>query len=72
MNPSKLGCEKTLAEIPESNVIAMSILAAGYLRIPEAIEYVHSLPNLKGIVVGVSRESHARETFRLLSEGYGE
>lgn len=72
MNPSKLDCEKTLADIPESNVIAMSILAAGYLRIPEAIEYVHSLPNLKGIVVGVSKESHARETFRLLSEGFKE
>jgi len=72
MNPSKIDCEKTLAEIPESNVIAMSILAAGYLRIPEAVEYVRALPNLKGVVVGVSKESHAHETFRLLREKYGE
>ena len=68
MNPSRTECEKVLANIPEPNVIAISILAAGYLKPPEAINYVRSLPNLKGVVVGVSKEVHARETFKLLKE----
>jgi hypothetical protein len=68
MNPSKAECEKALANLPEPNVIAISILAAGYLKPPEAIRYLRSLPNLKGVVVGVSKENHARETFKLLKE----
>jgi hypothetical protein len=68
MTPSMAECERALAEIPESNVVAMSILAAGYLKLPEAIEYIGSLSNLKGVVVGVSKEKHAIETFSLLKE----
>jgi len=68
MNPSRTECEKALARLPEPNVIAMSILAAGYLKPPEAINYIRGLANLKGIVVGVSKEQHARETFKLLEK----
>jgi hypothetical protein len=68
MNPSRLECERSLTDLAESNVIAMSILAAGYLKLPEAIEYVRTLTNLGGIVVGVSKEHHSKETFRLLKE----
>jgi len=68
MNPSGAECEKALASIPKPNVIAMSILAAGYLKPPEAMTYVRNLPNLVGIVVGVSKEQHALETFRLLED----
>jgi hypothetical protein len=67
MNPSRTECEKALADLPEPNTIAMSILAAGYLKPPEAIDYIQSLSNLKGVVVGVSKEQHARETFKLLA-----
>jgi hypothetical protein len=70
MNPSKLDCEKALNQIPECDVIAMSILAAGYLGLPEAVEYIKTLPNLKGVVVGVSKEEHASETFSLLREKF--
>lgn len=66
MNPSKEECEKALAEVPESNVIAMSILASGYLKLPEATDYVENLPKIKGVVVGVSKENHAQETFSYL------
>ena len=66
MNPSKTDCEKALARLPVPNVVAMSILAAGYIRAPEAVEYVRTLPNLRGVVVGVSKERHARETFATL------
>lgn len=66
MNPSKSACEEALASLPARSVIAMSILAAGYVRMPEAVEYIRTLPKLKGVVVGVSKESHALETFRIL------
>jgi hypothetical protein len=68
MNPSKEECEKALVGVGASSVIAMSILAAGYLKPSAAMEYLKRLPNLKGVVVGVSKEHHARETFKLLKE----
>jgi hypothetical protein len=68
MNPSKEECEKALANIAETDLIAISILAAGYLKPIEAIEYIESLPNIKGVAVGVSKEQHARETFKLLKD----
>jgi len=71
MNPSKIECEEALSTIPESRVTAMSILAAGYLKPLEAIDYIRTLTNLKGVVVGVSKEQHARETFGLLKERLG-
>jgi hypothetical protein len=66
MNPSKDQCEKALADVSGSTVIMMSILAAGYLKPKEAIDYVRGLPNANAIVVGVSNEQQARETFSLL------
>jgi uncharacterized protein (DUF486 family) len=68
MNPSRSECEKALRDLPEPSVIAMSVLAAGYLEIREAREYVKSLPNVKGLVVGVSKEEHASKTFKLFKE----
>ena len=68
MNPSKMECERALEIIPEPTVIAISILAAGYLKPSEAIEYIATLPNIKGVAIGVSKEKHARETFRVLRE----
>ena len=68
MNPSRTECEKALANTPEPSTIAISILAAGYLKPSEAIGYIATLPNIKGVAVGVSKEQHARETFKLLQE----
>ena len=68
MNPSKTVCEETLAEIPECSIIAMSILAAGYINLNDAADYIKNLPNLKGVVVGVSKEKHANETFSYLKK----
>lgn len=67
MSASKIDCERALASIPETEIIAMSILASGYLGLPEAIDYINSMPQLKGIVVGVSKEKHAHD-FRTLKE----
>jgi hypothetical protein len=68
MNPSRGECEKALAGTPEPIAVAISIMAAGYLRLPEAIDYIAALPNVRGVAVGVSKESHARETFKLIRE----
>jgi hypothetical protein len=65
MNPSKFECEKALTEV-SGTVIAMSILAAGYLKPKEAIEYIYGLSNVNAVVVGVSTEQQARETFKFL------
>ncbi|MCD6431683.1 hypothetical protein J7L33_03140, partial [Candidatus Bathyarchaeota archaeon] len=65
------GCERALAELSKPNVLAISILAAGYLKPKEAIDYIAQLPNIKGVAVGVSKEKHARETFKLLNEKLG-
>ncbi len=68
MNPSKADCEEALKKVNGADIIAMSILASGYLKPPEAIDYIKTLPNVTGIVVGVSKERHAKETFRLLHD----
>jgi len=68
MNPSREPCERALEQLGARNVIAMSVLASGYLDPAEAAEYIKKLPNLTGIVVGVSKEKHASETFRLFRE----
>ena len=70
MNPSRTECEKALLAVQEPNIIAMSTLAAGYLKLQEAMNYIWSLPNLNGLVIGVSKESHARETFKFLRDTF--
>lgn len=66
MAPSKEKCEKALEKLPKPNVLAISILAAGYLKPKEAVDYIAGLPNIKGVAVGVSKEKHVIETFQLL------
>jgi hypothetical protein len=72
MCPSKEACEEALAKIPEAEVVVYGILASGYLRLPDAIEYVKGLPNIDGLAVGVSKKSHASETFRLIRDVFRE
>ena len=69
MDPSKAECEKALESLDDGNVIAISILAAGYLKPAEAIDYIGSLPNILGVAAGISKEQHALETFRLFKNG---
>jgi hypothetical protein len=70
MSPGKEACETTLKLNPELNVIAMSIMAAGFLSLKDAVRYIDSLEGLKGIVLGVSSVSHARESFQYLNETF--
>lgn len=68
MNPSKEQCEKTLANMSSPLVLAISVLAGGYYKPSMAVDYLASLNNLKGLIVGVSNERQASETFRLFRE----
>jgi hypothetical protein len=68
MNPSREECEKTLSTYQTPIVLAISVLAAGYYKPAEAIEYVAGLENLKGVVAGASTEDQARKTFTLFQE----
>ena len=70
MTPSIEECEKALSVIPKPIVIAISVFAAGYIRPEEGAEYIAALPNMKGVAVGVSKESHARETFSLFKKRF--
>jgi hypothetical protein len=70
MTPSIKECEKALEKLPKPTVIAISVLAAGYLPLREATEYIATLPNIKGIAIGVSKENHAKETFKFLRETF--
>jgi len=70
MIPGLEECEGALQRIHVPNVIALSVLAAGYLGPREAFEYVASLRNIKGVAVGVSNEKQAMETFGLLRKSF--
>lgn len=65
MAPSKSECEKALLSLDKPTLIAISVMAAGYLQPQEALEYIGSLSNVKGIAMGVSSETQAQETFRM-------
>lgn len=71
MIPSMESWENALSKISKADIIAISILAAGYLKPPEAIDYIASLPNIKGVAVGVSKKHHAHEMFNLLNHTFG-
>ena len=58
MNPSKKDCENYLSK---NNVIAMNVLAGGYLKPAEALEYVSKL-GINSLVIGMSTKEHAQET----------
>jgi hypothetical protein len=68
MSPSREECEAVLKTIPGSEVVAYGVLASGYLKVPEAAKYVKGLPQLTGLVFGVSKEQHALETFQIMQK----
>jgi hypothetical protein len=70
MCPSKVDCEAALERAREAEVIAMSVLAAGYLKPAEAIGYLANLKGLSGLVIGVSKESQATETFGVFRKAH--
>ncbi|MFA5628913.1 MAG: hypothetical protein WC958_01410 [Dehalococcoidales bacterium] len=71
MNPTREECEEILEKIPQTEVIAMSILAGGYLKPDEAIRYINEIPQIKGVVIGVSSVKHAAD-FKFFKEALSE
>ena len=72
MSPSRESSETCLSAVEGGDVIAMSILAGGYLNMDQAFDYIRKWSKLSGIAVGVSSNKHAQETFtkfRTLSQG---
>ena len=69
MCPSKRECEEALKVACGAEILAMSVLAAGYLKPAEAVGYLANLEGLSGAVIGVSGEAQAAETFRVFREG---
>jgi hypothetical protein len=65
MNPSREECEETLKTLSSPNVLAISVLAAGYFKPNQVVDYLSGLENLKGVITGVSNEKQAIETFEL-------
>ena len=65
MNPSRETAEKVLKKIP-SRMIAMSTLAAGYVKPKEAYEYISTLTEINSVIVGASSQEHIVENFKLL------
>ncbi|MHB1907781.1 MAG: hypothetical protein ACYCQJ_02780 [Nitrososphaerales archaeon] len=68
MNPNRESCEESLLRIPKAQIIAMSLLAAGYLSLNDATDYLTKLPRSVSCVVGVSTQAHAKETFSFLRD----
>ena len=64
MNPSRQECENCLTSF-KGNIIAMSILAGGYLEPSDAYKYILTQPKIKKVVIGVSSIDHAKKTFGL-------
>lgn len=66
MSPSKESCEACLSSLHEADVIAMSVMAGGYLTLDQAFDYIRTLSGLSGIAVGASSREHAQESFARL------
>ncbi|TAJ27365.1 MAG: hypothetical protein EPO64_05630 [Nitrospirae bacterium] len=62
VNPSLPDLEKSLGS-EDLDLVAMSTLAAGYLKPEEAFAYLASVPQLRSLVIGASSPRHAEETF---------
>jgi len=66
MNPSRERCEQLLHEYP-CHMVAMSVLAAGYVKPEAAAAYLSSLKGIDSIIFGASSAGHVKE----LSEAFG-
>ncbi len=60
MNPSRERCEQLLEEYP-CHMVAMSVLAAGYVTPADAARYLSSLTGIDSIVFGASSAGHVTE-----------
>ena len=67
VNPSLEAFEECL-RTKNVRLLAMSTLAAGFIKPQEAYDYLYSLPKVASTVVGVSKKNHAEETFGIINK----
>jgi hypothetical protein len=71
MNPSRERCEQLLQEYP-CHMVAMSVLAAGYVTPADAARYLSSLAGIDSIVFGASSAGHVTELSNVLGTVVGQ
>ncbi|MFZ0515167.1 MAG: hypothetical protein WAM14_26455 [Candidatus Nitrosopolaris sp.] len=64
MNPSRKSCEEHILDY-QGDIIAMSVLAGGFLLPAEAYEYILSQPKIRNVVIGISSVAHAKDILQL-------
>jgi hypothetical protein len=72
MCPSRADCEAALEYFQNAEVIAFSVLAAGYLQPLDAFSYVSGLRGLTGLAIGVSNKEQAVSTFTLAKKVFAQ
>jgi hypothetical protein len=65
MNPSRERCEQLLQEYP-CHMVAMSVLAGGYVTPADAARYLSSIAGIDSIVFGASSPGHVLELTNVL------
>lgn len=66
MNPDRASCERAAGEFDVS-MLVMGSLASGYVDPDAAYSYLSQVSNVDGVVVGVSRSEHIRDTFNAIA-----
>jgi len=67
VNPSLEQCAETVRR-PGLDFVAMSTLASGHLHPDEAYRYLGQFPEIRSVVVGMSRREHLEETVQTLRQ----
>ena len=62
MNPDRASCERAAAQY-DASILVMGSLASGHIAPDPAYAYLSQVAHIDGIVVGVSRSEHIRDTF---------
>lgn len=65
MNPSRERCEQLLQEY-SCHMVAMSVLAAGYVKPADAARYLSSVAGIDSIIFGASSPGHVTELSNVL------
>jgi hypothetical protein len=65
MNPSRERCEQLLQEYP-CHMVAMSVLAAGFVKPADAARYLSSIPGIDSVIFGASSPGHVTELSNVL------
>lgn len=69
VNPSLQACQEALLK-PGLTLVAMNSLASGAIPPEEAYPFLARFPSIRAVVVGFSREDHARQTIGAIRKSF--